>query len=71
MGTPGGASPLSYTVQIPNSDPNGTADPVGAAPLYAQWVSPAANFINTGRDPIILYNYFYNAQCGEVGFQPN
>jgi len=37
--------------------------------LYAKWVSPAANFINTGRDPIVLYNYFYDAQCGQVGFQ--
>ena len=41
------------------------------SPLYAQREKPAANFINTGRDPIILYNYFYDAQCGQVGFQPN
>jgi hypothetical protein len=43
----------------------------GAAPLYAQWVGPAANFVITGRNPITLHNYFYNAQCGEVGFEPN
>jgi hypothetical protein len=68
--TPGGASPLSYTIEIPNNGPSpATATPIGAAPLYAQWVTPAANFINTGRDPIILYNYFYDAQCGQVGFQ--
>ena len=71
VGTPGGSSPLSYTMEIPNSgpSPSATASPVGAAPLYAKWVSPGANFINTGRDPIILYNYFYDAQCGQVGFQ--
>lgn len=70
-GNPGGASPLSYTMQIPNSGTSASASPVGAAHLYAQREKPAANFINTGHDPIILYNYFYDAQCGQVGFQPN
>jgi len=58
-------------MQIPNSGTSVSASPVGAAHLYAQREEPAANFINTGRDPIILYNYFYDAQCGQVGFQPN
>ncbi len=74
VGTSGGTSPMSYTVSIPYTGPapTPTAAPTDEAPVYAQWAGttpPSANFINTGRDPIIDYNYFYDAQCGQVGFQ--
>jgi hypothetical protein len=72
VGTTGGVSPLSYTMQIPNTGPSATVTPTGAEPSYAEWAGttpPSANFINTGRDPIVAYNYFYDAQCGQVGFQ--
>ena len=74
VGTSGGTSPMSYTVSIPYTGPapTPTAARTDEAPVYAQWAGttpPSANFINTGRDPIIDYNYFYDAQCGQAGFQ--
>jgi len=70
VGNAGGTSQLSYTMQVPNPGP-GNVSPVGPTPSYAQWIVPGATFINTGRDPIAVYNYMYDAQCGAVGFEPN
>ncbi|HJU12627.1 MAG TPA: hypothetical protein VJ728_17210 [Candidatus Binataceae bacterium] len=71
VGQPGESPSLSYQIKIPNGGPSGEATPEGAAPSYAQWVKPSENFINTGRDQIIVYDYFFDARCGEVGFRPN
>jgi hypothetical protein len=43
--------------------------PVGSAPTYAQWVNVSNVFVNTGRRPLLSYNYLYSGQCGQVGFQ--
>jgi len=41
------------------------------APSKVQWIDTTASgqiFVNTGRRPLYMYNYFYNGQCGQVGF---
>jgi hypothetical protein len=56
---------MSYTytaVQPP-------VQPSGPAPTFAQWVNDKNVFVNTGRRPLLNYNYLYSGQCGEVGFQ--
>jgi hypothetical protein len=42
--------------------------PVGAAPVFVQWVNVSKIFINTGRLPLLNFNYLYSGQCGQVGF---
>jgi hypothetical protein len=44
--------------------------PSGPAPTFVQWVNDKNVFVNTGRRPLLNYNYLYSGQCGEVGFQP-
>ncbi|HTW87205.1 MAG TPA: hypothetical protein VMD75_04290 [Candidatus Binataceae bacterium] len=47
-------------------------DATGPAPEEINWVNLVPGvFINTGRRPLIAYNYMFDAQCGQVGFQPN
>ena len=46
-------------------------EPTGAAPTYAQWVNVPSIFINTGRRPLLAFDYYYSGQCGQVGFKPN
>lgn len=44
-----------------------------AAPNYVQWIDSTTTdqiFVNTGRRPLYKYNYFYEGQCGQVGFKP-
>jgi len=61
------ASPaMSYdftTVQPPTA-------PSGPAPTYVQWVDVSNVFVNTGRRPLLSFNYLYSGQCGQVGFKP-
>ncbi|CEG56896.1 hypothetical protein [Legionella fallonii] len=43
------------------------------APTVVQWINSTATgmvFVNTGRRPLYIYNYFYDGQCGQVGFKP-
>lgn len=57
---------MSYnytTVQPP-------VQPSGPAPTFSQWVNDKNVFVNTGRRPLLNYNYLYSGRCGEVGFQP-
>lgn len=42
-------------------------------PDYVEWINSTATgqiFVNTGRRPLYDYDYFYNGQCGQVGFKP-
>ncbi len=45
------------------------AQPSGPAPTYAEWVNDANIFVNTGRRPLMAFDYFYSGQCGVVGFK--
>ncbi|VEB33468.1 hypothetical protein [Legionella cherrii] len=43
-----------------------------ATPTVVQWIDSTTSgqiFVNTGRRPLYLYDYFYNGQCGQVGFK--
>ena len=44
--------------------------PSGPAPAFVEWVNDNNVFVNTGRRPLLNYDYLYSGQCGEVGFQP-
>ncbi|MGC2112598.1 MAG: hypothetical protein WA655_23970 [Candidatus Korobacteraceae bacterium] len=58
-------APMSYefkAVQPPKQ-------PVGPAPKFAQWHNSSTIFVNTGRRPLLEFNYLYSGQCGQVGFQ--
>ena len=44
-------------------------EPSGPAPDYAQWIESSTVFVNTGRRPLLAYDYLYDARCGNVGFQ--
>jgi hypothetical protein len=44
--------------------------PTGPAPTYAQWVNSPNIFVNTGRRPLLAFDYYYSGQCGQVGFKP-
>jgi hypothetical protein len=43
--------------------------PTGSAPVFVQWVNHSQIFVNTGRLPLLNFNYLYSGQCGQVGFQ--
>lgn len=43
--------------------------PQGPAPTYAQWIDSSNVFVNTGRRPLLAYDYLYDARCGNVGFR--
>jgi hypothetical protein len=34
------------------------------------WIDVSQVFVNTGRRVLAGFNYLYDAQCGQVGFQP-
>ena len=44
--------------------------PTGPAPSYVRWINDDNIFVNTGRRPLLNYDYLYSGQCGEVGFRP-
>jgi hypothetical protein len=54
---------MSYEVTLSN-------DVDGAAPTFAQWIDSSQTFVNTGRYPLSLYDYLFDARCGNVGFKP-
>ncbi len=45
------------------------AQPKGPAPTYAQWYNNSTKFVNTGRRPLLSFNYLYSGTCGQVGFE--
>lgn len=46
------------------------AQPTGPAPTYVRWINDDNIFVNTGRRPLLNFDYLYSGQCGEVGFKP-
>ncbi len=44
--------------------------PAGSAPTYVRWINDDNVFVNTGRRPLLNFDYLYSGQCGEVGFRP-
>lgn len=64
------APSLSYNFYAVNGTPPPSNSPT---PTVVQWVDGTATgqtFVNTGRRPLYIYDYFYNGQCGKVGFKP-
>ena len=52
---------------------DGNPPPDTPTPTLVQWVDTTASgmiFVNTGRRPLYIYDYFYDGQCGQVGFKP-
>ncbi len=62
MGTAKNPS-ASYPFQF---EPNNATGP---APENINWEKNPKIFINTGRRPLIQFNYMFDGQCGQVGFQ--
>jgi len=54
-------------ISVQSNPPNGSP-----APTSVHWSRPkpkaAQIFVNTGRRPLYDYDYFYEGQCGQVGF---
>lgn len=51
---------------------NGNPPYHSPAPVSVQWINSTATgmiFVNTGRRPLYVSNYFYEGQCGQVGFK--
>jgi hypothetical protein len=46
-------------------------NPIGPAPTYVQWINRSQKFVNTGRRPLLNFDYLYSGRCGEVAFHPN
>lgn len=68
--TAGTASQMYYTFNAVLSCPS-PGSPNAVAPCYAQLLDSAATgeiFVNTGRRALYKYDYFYQGQCGQVGF---
>lgn len=64
MGTPSNpAASYTYTTVQPPTQPT------GPAPTYSQWIDKPATFVNTGRNPLNCYDYLFEGQCGQVGFE--
>ena len=57
--------PMSYTFSAvqPPEQPN------GPAPTYAEWIDDSNNFVNTGRRPLLAFDYLYSGSCGLAGFR--
>ena len=62
------APSMSYSfTAVQGNPPSGTA-----TPTLVQWVDTTASgliFVNTGRRPLYIFNYLYQGQCGQVGFE--
>jgi len=59
---------MSYDFDAVQSNPPSDSP----TPAKVQWINTTDNgmkFVNTGRRPLYLFNYLYNGQYGEVGFQ--
>ncbi len=69
----GTSNQMQYTFDAVQSCPLSTG-PNAVAPCYAQWEdssNSSTNMIsvNTGRRALYRYHYYYQGQCGQVGFQ--
>lgn len=70
--------PVGTNVQILAGSPSSPAasytftvasEPQGPAPTYAQWIDSSNVFVNTGRRPLLAFDYLYDARCGNVGLR--
>ncbi len=43
--------------------------PTGPAPTYVEWINSSNIFVNTGRRPLLAFDYYYSGQCGQAGFK--
>jgi hypothetical protein len=43
--------------------------PIGPAPTYSQWDNDSNIFVNTGRRPLLAFDYLYSGSCGLAGFK--
>lgn len=67
----GTANQMSYTFNAVQSCPSSNG-PNAVAPCYVQWEDSTKTgevFVNTGRRALYQYHYFYQGQCGQVGFE--
>jgi hypothetical protein len=67
----GTLSQMNYTFNVVQSCPS-SAGPNVVAPCYVQWSDTTNSGIvsvNTGRRALYQYHYFYQGQCGQVGFE--
>lgn len=70
--TAGTANQMHYTFDVVQSCPS-PASPNAVAPCYVQWEDSTGTndiSVNTGRRALYDYHYFYQGQCGQVGFEP-
>lgn len=67
----GTANQMSYTFDVVQSCP-APGSPNAVAPCYVQWSDTTASgliSVNTGRRALYKNHYFYQGQCGQVGFE--
>jgi hypothetical protein len=67
----GTANQMSYTFDVVQSCPASTG-PNAVAPCYVQWSDSTATgliSVNTGRRALFQNHYFYQGQCGQIGFE--
>jgi hypothetical protein len=67
----GTSSQMHYTFDAVQSCPASTG-PNAVAPCYVQWedsTSSGLASVNTGRRALYGYHYYYQGQCGQVGFE--
>ncbi len=43
--------------------------PIGPAPTYSQWNNDSNILVNTGRRPLLAFDYLYSGSCGLAGFK--
>ncbi len=65
--TAGTSNQLNYSFTAVQSCPGATG-PNNVAPCYAQLQDSSSTGVNTGRRPLYRWDYFYQGQCGQVGF---
>jgi len=65
--TAGTANQMSYTFDAVQTCPSSTG-PNAVAPCYVKWEDNTVISVNTGRRALYQYDYFYQGQCGQVGF---
>lgn len=67
----GTSNQMAYTFDVVQSCPSDTGQNA-VAPCYVQWEDSSKTgmiSVNTGRRALYQYHYFYQGQCGQVGFE--
>jgi hypothetical protein len=58
---------MSYT--FTNGDASEAIAPTGNGVPNVSWAGTMPAFVNTGRHVLAGFNYLFDAQCGQVGYQ--